>query len=159
MPTDFTFTITGGTSPSTGSSATPGSAAGAVALRDEKLDRLTGNLVLSTTDADQVMVYGVEGIASDLRAAWQVVKGEWFLNLDEGVDYFGLVFVKNPDLGAIRQEFTRVALLVPGVAEVVSFVPLIDTATRTMRASFEVRCDTGAVISAVNAVLLSLGVA
>lgn len=139
-------------------SISPGSAEGDVALRDEKLDPLTGDVVLSPVDGDQEFDVGVAGIASDLKAAWSVIKGEWFLNLDDGVDYYGLVFVKNPDLGAIRQDFIRVALTVPGVVQVPTFEPVVDAATRTLSASYEVECDTGLVITAVGDVLLSLGV-
>jgi hypothetical protein len=138
-------------------STSPGSEQGNAALRDEKLDALTGDVILSSTDSDQQMVYGADGIASDLKAAWGEVQGEWFLNLGEGVDYYGLVFVKNPNLNAIRQEFIRVAMTVTGVVQVRSFDPQVDTATRSMSASYEVECDTGLVIQEENQVLLSLG--
>lgn len=129
------------------------SPAGDVAIRDEALDPLTGDVYLNGTDGDQVMLAGVEGIASDVKAAWAQVKGEWYLDLNEGVDYYGLVFVKNPNLGDIRDEFVRVALGRPGVVAVPKFEPTIDLSTRTLSASYEIEADTGEVFGETDAVI------
>jgi hypothetical protein len=131
-------------SPTVPSSTTP---AAEPLLRDEALDDFTGDVVLDGTDGDQQFVYDVDGIASDVVSAWKQVKGEWFLNLEEGVDWFGKVFVKNPDLGDIRNEFRRVALTCPGVTDLPVFSPVLHSATREMDATYEIRCDNGQVIA------------
>lgn len=123
------------------------SEAGDVALRDEALDVLTGDVSLNATDGDQVMLEGVEAICSDLKSAWQQVKGEWWLNLDEGLDWYGIVLVKKFDLGAIRQEFERVALTVPGFVRFVEFTAAVDVATRRCSVTAEVEADTGLIFT------------
>lgn len=152
----FAFTISGLAS-SVKVSSTPGAVAGETAIRDEKLDDLTGDLELDDADADQEFVAGMEGIASDVKARWQQVKGEWFLDLEEGVDWFGLVFVKHPNLHAIREEFIRVALTAPGCAEVVQFDPVLDSATRTLSATYALRGDTGLIFGPVTDTLAPNG--
>lgn len=126
------------------SSTTP---AAAELLRDEQLDAFTGDVELDGTGGDQVFAYDVDGIESDVKSAWLQVKGEWFLNLEEGVDWFGKVFVKNPDLGDIRAEFKRVALTCPGVVDLPTFNPVLDVPSRTMTADYEIRLDNGQVIA------------
>lgn len=133
------------------------SAAGDVALRDEALDTITGDVVLNGADGDQLMIYGIDGIASDLKAAWQTVKGESFLDLNDGLDWYGIVFGRRPDLGAITQEFRRVALTVPGIVALRKFIPSIDTATRTLSADYEAEANTGLVFGEQNAVLAPSG--
>lgn len=139
-------------------SVSAGSAAGDVALRDEALDVITGDVKLDGVAGDQALIFGLDGIASDLKSAWQQVKGEWFLDLNEGLDWFGVVFRKNPNLGAISGEFARVAALVPGVVRLRSFIPSIDTATRTLTASYEAEADTGLVFGEQDVVLSPGGI-
>lgn len=126
------------------------------ALRDEELDPNTGDVALDAVGGDQTMVYDEDGILSDLKSAWQEIKGEWYLDLNEGVDWFGKVFTKNPDLGDIAQEFIRVALLVPGITDATFDVGSIDRATRQLTASYSATMDTGQVLSE-QAVVLSPG--
>lgn len=151
MPSSFSFTIAGLAS-SVPVTTTPGAVAGETALRDEALDVLTGDLKLDAV-AEQVFVIGMDGIASDVKARWQQVKGEWWLNLEEGVDWYGLVFVKHPDMQAIREEFIRVALTAPGCVEVVQFDPELNTTTRTLSVTYALRGDTGQIFGPVTATL------
>lgn len=134
-------------------STSPGSVEGDAALRDEKLDVTTGDLVLNASDGDQTMIYGMEGLASDLKCAWQEVKGEWFLDLEEGLDWWGIVLGKNRDVGSITQEFTRVALLVPGVVQLRKFIPTLVPGARELRVSYEAEGDTGLVFGEQDVVL------
>lgn len=121
---------------------TAGAVAGETAIRDEELDQLTGDVKL-TAAADASLLTGLAGIASDVKARWQQVKGEWFLDLEEGVDWYGLIFVKNPNLQAIREDFIRVALTAPGCVEVLQFDPVLDAANRRLTATYALRGDTG----------------
>lgn len=150
------YTATGLPAQAASSSTTPGAAAGVTAIRDEKLDPSTGDLAL-TADADQDFVAGVEGIASDVKARWQLVKGEYFLDLDEGLDWWGIVFRKNPNLQAIREEFIRVALTAPGCVEVIQFDPVLDSSTRTLTATYALRADTGEIFGPVTDTLAPNG--
>lgn len=116
-------------------------------LRDEDLAALTEDVELNGTDGDQVFVFDVDGVMSDVKSAWLQVKGEWFLNLDEGLDWYGIVFAKPTDLGAIRKEFKRIALTCPGVVDLPTFVPTLDKANRTLAATYAILFDNGQVVA------------
>lgn len=66
-----------------------------------KIDGSTGNLVIE--NGSIVKVQSDNAIAQNLRATIQHVLTEWFLNTESGLDYFGQVLVKNPDLGKITR--------------------------------------------------------
>jgi hypothetical protein len=119
--------------------------AGAVAPRDEALDPFDGDQLIE--DGDQTLLFDQAGVLSDLKARWQVVKGEWYLDTSIGIDWFGIVLVKNPNLAAIREEFTRVALETPGVTEMVTFDMILDKRTRELNVNFQFIDNLGNVIS------------
>jgi hypothetical protein len=85
------------------------------------------------------LVAGLEGIAQLCRIAVLTFMGEWFANLDEGVDYFGLILGQPFRENVIRAEFRRVLLTVPGVTEVLSVVTTFDAATRVLSVNWRTR--------------------
>lgn len=60
------------------------------------------------------------------------IQGDWFLDLNEGVDYFGEVFGKKDADTALQSEFKLAALDVIGVSELKSFAADLTTG-RTLR--------------------------
>lgn len=120
--------------------ATPGAEAAATALRDEKCEP---DVELDGTTGDQSMLLGFDGVVSGVKAAWQTVKGEYWLDLNLGLDWFGLVFVKNPNMGAIRNDFERMAATVPGFVELLTFDTTLDRASRTLTAAVSFSTDVG----------------
>ena len=96
----------------------------------------------------QLEVDPVVQAAYKLRARFLFFKGEWFLDLREGIPYYQFVMVKNPDLGVIRRLFTRVILSVSPVIESVTRIDCqIATEDRGLAVYFEARCTNGAKIS------------
>lgn len=111
-------------------------------IRDMDLDPTTGDIY--TDDGDLAFNSGVAAIASDLKSRWSTFKGEWFLDLDMGVDYWDVVFVHQSDLGAIEAEFRREAMACPGVTAV-EFT-LTPAAGRELNIAAQVTVDTGAIL-------------
>lgn len=75
----------------------------------------------------------LEVIRLAVQQAWRTQKGEWFLDTDFGVDYIGLVLIRNPDTAvAIPAELRRVALSVDGVDRVDNIVLTNNPITRKM---------------------------
>ncbi len=137
MAVSFSFSVASSSS-TLGADASTAQIAAATALRDLELDPLTGDL--SRSAGDLVFNYGIAGIASDLASRWRTFKGEWFLDLNMGVDYFGVVFVGRPDLGAIEEEFRREALACPGVSGVTLTLSLV---ARVLSVAAQITTDTG----------------
>lgn len=108
---------------------------------DLQLDPLTGAFV--QTKGDLAFTSGIDAIAQDLTICLQFFKGEWFLDPDIGVPYFEQVFVKNPNLDAIRVIFRSVILSRPGVLSLSDFTVAFDAKTRVLRVKFTAETDEG----------------
>ena len=81
--------------------------------------------------ADEV----VQGILTRLR----LFTGEWFLDVDAGTDWYGVVFVDNPDIRLIETEMKRRISSQPGVEGITRFdASGFDRGTRKFDLTFEV---------------------
>jgi hypothetical protein len=112
---------------------------GDLALADD------GDLLIE--EDDLALALGEESINSDVDADLKLWKGEWFLDLDEGVDYRGEVFVKNPDLPGVRDMLRARVLACAGVAKVEAISIDLDKTTRVAEVDFRARGDTGLLIA------------
>jgi hypothetical protein len=108
---------------------------------------LTDTGELTIVDGDLVIVTGKDSLLSDLRARLEFFKGEWFRDLDEGVPFFTDVFVKKPNLPAIRTIFADMITSTPGIKELVSIALELDAATRTAVLTYSATSDLGELIS------------
>lgn len=119
MSITFTFSVVGSSSPATTSASDDDGAnvAGALAIRDKALDHLTGDL-LATGGGDQSYNFGIAAIASDLRSRWIFFKRDWFLDLNKGIDYWGVIFNKDATDEARAEEYRREGLATPGVVAI-----------------------------------------
>lgn len=112
---------------------------------DIKLDAATNDIVL--VDGDFVFTTGGEAVVQALRIALQTIRGEWFLDLEEGVPYYegdtvtaeeallGQVFDETKALSAFREAI----LAVPGVSDILSLGVAFDGTSRRMTVEFRVR--------------------
>lgn len=98
-----------------------------------------GRLVLVTDIA--------EVAALELRNRFLFVKGEYFLDRRQGVPYFDVVFVKNPDVLLIRSLFRKVILSVQNILSIQSLVVTFDNAARKLFFSFQALAANGRIIS------------
>ena len=102
---------------------------------------LTDGQITLTPDAKTAVA---QHIAIRLRTFF----GEWFLDVREGVPYFELVLVKNPDLGRITSIFRSVILATPGVASIARLQLAHDAATRILSVSdLRIKLDDGATLT------------
>lgn len=98
----------------------------------------SGQLVILTDPA--------ECAATELRNKFLFVQGEYFLDQREGIPYFQIVFVKNPNLFVIRSVFSRIILAQSGVASLLS-IDVSRTPDRKGKFSFRALSVNGRVIS------------
>ena len=73
----------------------------------------------------------------------QFFEGEWFLDTREGIPYFRLILVKNPDLSQIRRIFRAWLLSVDIVARVDRLVLNFDRPSRQLSMNFAVTAVDG----------------
>lgn len=107
----------------------------------------TGDGDLSLVTGQLVLVEDVaEAAAIELRNKFLFGKGEYFLDTREGVPYFERVFLKNPDVLAIRELFRSVILSVQGVKSVAELDVTFDRAQRKADFTFRAIADNGKVI-------------
>jgi hypothetical protein len=78
-----------------------------------------------------------------LYLRFQFFEGEWYLDTREGVPYFRLIFVKNPDFSVVRNVLRRVILSIPTVATVKDITFDYAPGTRELQYTFEARATDG----------------
>ena len=99
------------------------------------------------TNGRLTIVRSTEARAQRIRIALKHVRGEWFLDQNQGTDYFGKVLGKSTDL-ARRAEIRRRVLGVPGVVEIQSIELRVDPKTRALSGAVEALDSAGAVVGA-----------
>jgi len=104
-----------------------------LSIYDLELDEETGDIILSSGDLATIADAG-EAIRQDVEQHLRSFKDEWFLEKGQGkgVDYFGLVLVKSPNLPAIRREFIKAISSRPGIVAVNSLEFAFDRASREL---------------------------
>ncbi len=107
---------------------------------------------LETQDSDFALDAGSLVVVSDgidivqtIENRFRFFLGEWFLNKLEGIPYYGKVFVKNPDLGVVRQIFDRVVTTTPGVISLEEFQFVWDPEKRELTYNFRALSALGAI--------------
>lgn len=73
--------------------------------------------------------------------------GEWFLDIRQGVPYIQTVFVKNPDISAVRQLFRQIILTTPPIVTCNDVQLVYNPQQRQLNYNFAAVTDTGAVIT------------
>ena len=110
------------------------------------LQDVTGDLDLSTRQL--VIEKDVAAtIAAKIQARFKRVLGEWFLNTQEGIPYFQVVFVKNPNVQIISQLYRSVITSTPGIKQIETFDLTYDPKARTCVFNFTARTDADAIIA------------
>lgn len=95
--------------------------------------------------SDLQIVEGKDATVQYLKQVLAAFKGEWFLNTEFGIDYYGKVLIKNPDPNVLESEFKLAILDVPGVRNLIEFQLLVDPATREYEIDFTVDTDEGTI--------------
>ena len=87
-------------------------------------------------NGDIAWVTGLEAIAQHCSIRFKTFLGEWFLNENIGIDYFGKILIKNPDMAFVQTTFRRTVLTTPGVLSLTEFTMSLNNTTRTLSVTF-----------------------
>lgn len=98
--------------------------------------RLEGGDLVWLTDPMEI-------IAQKLRVRFRFFKGEWFLDLTQGVPYYQSILVKAPSRTVLEAIFRQVILSTPGVVSMDLLTVALDNVTRELSVEFRARVDGG----------------
>jgi hypothetical protein len=107
---------------------------------------LDANGDLAIGGGDFSLVADLAGIEQLADIALSTVLGEWFADQSLGVDWFGVILVKNPNLIVARAILRAALLAVPGVISVDELDITIDK-TRRATITWSATTDLGALVS------------
>lgn len=114
----------------------------AIVRSPDLLNPDVGDMLLD--DGDAVLLDDIsDETAQRLHVGFRFFKGEWFLDLREGVPYFDEIFADRPDDRVIRAVFGSVIRNTEGVAAVERLEYQIDNTTGRLTLSFQARLDDG----------------
>lgn len=109
--------------------------------RDLKIDAITGDMVL--TEGDFEWVTGIDAIEQDIRTAFLMFLGEWFLNEVDGIPYHQSILGTKTSMPVVREIFRRQLLLIPGVLDVLEITATFNNQTRKVTVRWRVSTDLG----------------
>lgn len=121
-------------------------------------------LLTSTIDADNPVEWDlhltdgqitfppdqVAAIVQHIRTRLEFFRGEWFLDLREGLPYYQEILVKNPALGRVRALFRATIMETPGVVLVDRLDLSLNRSTRVLTVNFRATLVDGTIIDAAN---------
>ncbi len=111
---------------------------------DWKLDDTTWDLVIdNTTNWDLKLLTGIDYYKQKVRIKLQFFLGEWFLDTEKGVDWYGTILVKNPNLTNVDNLLKVTVLESPGVIELLQWQSSFNIQNRTYTVIFEANTDAG----------------
>lgn len=110
-------------------------------MSDLKINVTTGDIDL--TEGDFSLVTEKDAIEQHLRSNLRGFRGEWFLNIEDGIPYYQDVFRKNQSPVVIDAIFKEAILKTTGVIELTEFDIKFDTETRKLILNFAVTTAEG----------------
>jgi hypothetical protein len=102
---------------------------------------LTAAGELEITRGSLRVVTGTEALAQRLRTRLKLFRGDWFLNVLEGVPYHDFVLRKRTSPAVRREVFRRAIATMRGVRQIVSLSVELDRLGRNLIVTGEVRAD------------------
>lgn len=86
---------------------------------------------------------GVAGVVQGARIRMLMFAGEWFLNLDVGLDYYGDILFENYDETRARAGFTAAILDTPGILAVTSLTFSLNPQSRVLAVTWSASTQFG----------------
>lgn len=113
--------------------------------RDLQIDFTNRRLVL--VEGDLVFATAGQAILQDVWLALGFLQGEWFLDETVGVPMFQKILVKGANLEEIKAIYRAKIVSRRGVKTVLALDLVLDRAARTLKVSFRINSDVGALAS------------
>lgn len=104
--------------------------------RDIKLDTVTHDIIIE--DSDFSMVSEGDWLLQSVKIKLLFFLGEWFLDTTYGLDYFGLVYIKGPDINLIDNMIKIALLEYDEIIEILEYSSDYNSTNRTLTVEFRV---------------------
>lgn len=105
-------------------------------MKDIKLTLNTHDLLFENYDL--VLIDKEEYLQQKIKIKLMFFYKEWFLDTTKGVDFYGTVFVKNPNINSIDNMFKVSILDIDEIIELLSFTSDYNPSTRKYSINFKV---------------------
>ena len=115
-------------------------------MSDVRLDPNTNDLDLSGSKA-RLTTDDNDALAQSLTIRLKFFKNEWEFNPEEGIDYYGQVYVKGQSTDIIDSIFRERILSTNGVKSIKEYESDYDAATRKASIKFTVERDDGVLLT------------
>lgn len=93
---------------------------------------------LAVEQKDLVILNDSDELTQHLQILLQFIEEEWFLDTSVGIDYYGKVWVKNPDIAEIDREIKRKVLQEEGVVSFIEYTSDYNASLRSFSVNFRV---------------------
>ena len=97
----------------------------------------------------------IDYVVQKIQIVLRTFLGEYFLDTTIGVDYFGKILIKNPDMDLIGSLLKKQIISVDGVKQITKFTLNYDSSNRELLVVFTVSLTAGQTGSGTVNVLLS----
>lgn len=101
---------------------------------DIKLDLVTHDILIE--DSDMQLVKDINWLRQAVKVKFLFFLGEWFLDTTIGLDHYGLVYVKDPDLNLIDNMFKFALIEFEEIIEILFYESTLDPFTRQLDVNF-----------------------
>lgn len=102
---------------------------------------------LVLVNGDLQLVQSDAAIRQNLFQRLRLFLGEWFLDTTQGVPYYQVILLKNPNLDVVQATLLSVITKTEGIVELLDFAFDYDNAQRSLSVTFSARSTNGTVIS------------
>ena len=103
-------------------------------MADLYLDPVTGDLVVTN---DVSFTTGIATVRQRVENRMSAAKGEWFADLDRGIDYYGEILGQTYDSAKITAIFRKTLIETEGVDKCTQLLVDFAGATRTLTVTWE----------------------
>lgn len=98
---------------------------------------------LRIVNKDLALISNGDELAQHIRIYLQFIVGEWFLNTDYGIDYYKLIWIKNPDIAAISRHIRTRILSIDKIFSFIEFSANYEVTNRALNVNFIVSTEYG----------------
>lgn len=104
---------------------------------------IDGDLAISASSPSIYFLSGLDAVTQQISIAIRLWKGNWFLDLDLGIDWLGKILGQKPNPRTVASLFRERILGIEHVISVPDIAVTFEGPTRTLKVTFNVLTEFG----------------